>query len=77
MSTTNNRLSAAKRDGYFKITSLHRDDLEELGFDTRNIDDDQMRCLAAKMADNYLECCFWHDLEVFAADFEIPSRKRD
>ena len=29
-------------DGFFPITSVHRDDLEEKGFDTSNLTDDQM-----------------------------------
>jgi hypothetical protein len=38
-------------DGYFPITSVHRDDLEGLGYDTSNVDDGTMLVeLASKMA---------------------------
>jgi hypothetical protein len=37
--------------GYFPITSVHRDDLEGLGYDTSNVDDGTMLVeLASKMA---------------------------
>jgi len=65
------------KDGYFPITSVHRDDLESVGFDTSRVDDGVMLRLAEKMADAYLESdAFWMDLEMIAEDLEIP-RKQD
>jgi len=60
---------------YFTITSVHRNDLEEIGYDTTNVDDATMRQLASKMADAYCEMCFWIDLEIIAASIGIPKKK--
>lgn len=59
---------------YFKITSVAREDLEEIGFDTSGIDDDDMERLAGKMADAYLDNGFWIDLPIIAEYLEIPKK---
>jgi hypothetical protein len=63
------------KEQYFKITSVHRDDLEERGFDTSKVDDAAMERLARKMADAYVENCFWDDLETIADIIGIPRRE--
>jgi len=62
-------------DGYFPITSVHRTDLEQAGFDASAVDDKTMRRLAEKMADAYCESVFWIDLDVIADALGIPVRK--
>jgi hypothetical protein len=62
-------------DGYFPITSVHRMDLEQAGFDAAAVDDGTMIELAEKMADAYCENVFWVDLDVFAEALGIPQRK--
>jgi hypothetical protein len=62
-------------DGYFPITSVHRDDLEGLGYDTSKVDDGTMQELASKMADAYLDSDFWIDLPIVADHSEIPMKK--
>ena len=52
----------------FKITSVTREDLEMRGFDTTNITDAQMKRLAQKMCDDYLEQMFWISLDIIAED---------
>ena len=52
----------------FKITSVTREDLEDLGFDTTNVTDAQMERLAQKMCDDYLEQMFWLSMEIIAED---------
>jgi hypothetical protein len=61
-------------DGYFPITSVHRDDLEGLGYDTSNVDDGTMQELTSKMADAYLDSGFWIDLPIIADHLEIPKK---
>lgn len=39
-----------QKQEYFPITSVCRDDLEEVGFNTKNVDDGTMSELASKMA---------------------------
>lgn len=51
---------------HFKITSVHRDDLEQAGFDTSQIDDATMQHLASEMADDYYEQLFWDQLPIIA-----------
>ena len=59
---------------YFKVTSVHRDDLALRGFDVSNVDDEDMRELARKMGDDYCEQLFWSSMEIIAQDrFDIPK----
>lgn len=64
------------REKYFKITSIHRDDLEDVGFDASHIDDATMEDLASKMADDYCGQLFWIQLPIIAEILGIP-RKED
>ena len=60
-----------RKQEFFPITSVCRDDLESIGFDTKNVDDGTMSELASKMADAYCDQDFWIDLEILAEDLEI------
>ena len=53
---------------YFPITSVHRNDLQGIGFDVDRISDDDMKRLARKMADDYCEQLFWSSMETIAGD---------
>ena len=53
-------------DGTFPIISLHREDLEEKGYDISSMSDEKMQSIAKKMHDNYLGLYFWTDLIEFA-----------
>ena len=64
-----------ERTGYFKITSVAREDLTGIGFDTKKVDDATMRHLASKMADAYCDNGFWIDLPIIAEHLEIPLRQ--
>jgi hypothetical protein len=59
----------------FPITSVHRDDLDELGFDALSVDDETMESLAQGMADAYVENCFWPDLKMLAENLGIKRKK--
>lgn len=61
----------------FNITSICRDDLEGVGFNTSKVSDDTMTKLASKMADDYCEQLFWDSMKIIAQDyFNIPMRRR-
>ena len=60
---------------YFNITSVAREDLEGIGYDTSNVDDATMEQLASKMADAYCESGFWIDLPILADHLEIPKKQ--
>ena len=72
----NRNLMPITEDKFFKITSVHRDDLENIGFDTSNVDDSTMQHLASKMADDYCEQLFWIHPTIFA-EMTINPRKKD
>lgn len=61
-------------DGYFKVTSVHRDDLRQVGIDANEVTDGQMRDLARKMANDYCEQLFWESLRIIAVEcMELPK----
>lgn len=64
-----------ERTGYFKVTSVAREDLTGSGFDTTLVSDETMERLASKMADAYCDNGFWVDLQLIAEDLEIPKSK--
>jgi hypothetical protein len=61
-------------DGYFPITSVHRADLEGLGYDVSKVDDGTMAQLADKMAKAYLDQAYWIDLPIIADHLGIPKQ---
>lgn len=52
----------------FPITSVSRIDLEDRGFDTSNITDEQMTEFAKRLCTDYLEQMFWISLDIIAED---------
>lgn len=57
--------SKLDHEGFFKITSIHRDDIAGQ-FDqvtAKNFDDADMKDIASHMADAYCETAFWSDLK--------------
>lgn len=64
-----------KDDGYFYITSVHRDDLEAQGFDVSNVSDAQMLKLAEMLSDDYCEQLFWTSVDSLAE--YVGMTKRD
>lgn len=64
-------------DGFFYITSVHRDDLEGRGFDTSDVSDSDMRQLANKMSDDYCTQMFYESMESIAEIMGIPKREED
>ena len=66
-----------RRKEYFKITSVHRDDLIEAGFDGNFVDDATMERLAKMMSENYIENLFWYQIEAYAEILGIPLLDKD
>jgi hypothetical protein len=61
------------KNGYFPITSVHRNDLADHGFDVSNVTDEQMERLAEKMGGLYVEFGgFWEAMEDLAKEMGIP-----
>ena len=60
----------------FCISRLSREDLEEKGFDTSDIDDKTMQQIADKLGEDYCEQLFWISLEIIAEEgFNIPRKE--
>lgn len=60
----------------FCISRLSREDLQELGFITDDIDDKTMQRIADKLGDDYCEQLFWTSLEIIAEEgFGIPRKE--
>jgi hypothetical protein len=67
-----------KHTGYFPITSLHRDDFENIGYDASGLDDGKMTICANKLADFFLEYGgYWDYLREFADEFNLPKSKEN
>jgi len=64
-----------KEKEYFTIKAVHRDHLEELGFDAVAVGDGTMRELANILEEIYCELRFWPDLKAIAEDLGIPKKK--
>lgn len=60
----------------FNITSVSRADLEEKGYDTSAITDEQMEKLASKMANEYCEQLFWTSMDIIADNLGFPKKAR-
>jgi hypothetical protein len=60
--------------GGFPITSVDRDDLESLGFNTSTVTDEDMAEIRDHMADAYCDDPFWVELEAIADDMDIPRK---
>ena len=60
----------------FCISSLSREDLDALGFDTSDVDDATMERIASKLGDDYCENLLWTSLEIIAEEgFDIPRKE--
>lgn len=59
----------------FNITSVSREDLEHIGFNTTKVNEATMKELASKLADDYCEQLFWNSLPIIAEHLGIPKRK--
>lgn len=65
-----------RKKEWFEITSVHRDDLIEAGFDGDAVDDAIMERLASKMSDDYVEQLFWIHIGIIAEDLGIPKLEK-
>ena len=62
-------------EGYYEISSLHRNDLESIGYDTSKVDDSIMKTLASKLGSDYCDQLFWNSLPIIADHLKIPRRE--
>lgn len=75
--TREQQLKQRLSEGYFPITSVHRNDLVGKGFDVEKISDADMKILAKKMANDYCEQLFWPSMEIIAGEILNFPRTKD
>lgn len=66
-----------REEGFFYITSVHRDDLEAAEFDVSEVSDDQMERLAKLMRDDYCTQMFHESMEILAECLGFPKKEGD
>ena len=76
MKSTNKTKQIEKFYKAFSIITVCRADLEQAGFDTKDVDDDTISDLASKMADAYCDMGFWEDLKIIAEDLKIKKTQK-
>lgn len=69
------RLRQCLSEGYFPIASVHRNDLQDAGFDVERISDDDMKELAGRMASDYCDQLFWGSIGTIADILGFPRKK--
>jgi hypothetical protein len=47
----------------YNITSVCREDMESIGFDTETLTDEDMQKIAETLGESYVTSGFWQDLE--------------
>ena len=59
---------------YFQVTAPSREDLERYGFDTTDVDDEDMREIARRLESDYCEQLYWLSLDIIAQQgLDIPK----
>ena len=66
-----------ENEGSFEVSSVHREDLEYIGYDVKQVDDGTMQTLASKLGDDYCEQLFWGSLSIIADGLGIPKKGDD
>ena len=64
------------RQEFFPIdVEISREDLESLGFDTKDVEDETMEKLAKKMSNDYMEQLYWISMKTIASECLNIKRK--
>lgn len=66
-----------KEEGFFPITSVHRDDLEDCGFDASKVSDKDMDWLAYRMCSDYCGQMFHLSMGLIATDMKFPRKEEE
>lgn len=59
----------------FIIAHVSRADLEFIGYDTSEVSDEDMKYLAKKLGNDYLDQLFWSSLPIIVDYLEIPKKQ--
>lgn len=58
----------------YPIANLSRADFEFRGYDTQGIASSDIRYIASKMGDSYVENQYWIDVDYYAEAFNMPKK---
>jgi len=59
----------------FNCVTLSRADFEDMGFDTSNISDARMECIASRIGDTLVENLYWECIKVWGESEKMPKLK--
>lgn len=59
----------------YPIAKLSRSDFEFRGYSTRGLANSDIRYIASKMGDSYVENQFWLDVDYYADAFKMPRNR--
>ena len=65
-----------ENEGSCEVSRVHREDLEYIGYDVKQVDDATMQRLASKLSDSFSEL-FWDNLSIIADGLGIPKKGDD
>lgn len=65
-----------KEEGFFYITSVHRDDLEAKDFDVSEVTDNEMEYLAKRMCGDYCTQMFHESMSILAECMGVPKKDK-
>lgn len=61
---------------YYVVCSLSKDDIEQAGFDSSKLSEEDMQRIASKQGDLITDCCdYWTALEGACEYWEIPRKE--
>ena len=61
----------------YPVVCMSKDDLEDKGFDTSNVTENEMEYMARKMGDTLVEELYWETLVFWAEQVDIPRKECD
>lgn len=63
---------------FFEVCSVSKDDIEQAGFDSRKLSEEDMQRIASKQGDLITDCCdYWTALEGACEYWEVPRKDDD
>ena len=61
-------MSEKTRKETFNCVTLSRADFEDMGYDTSNISDEKMECIASRIGDTLVENLYWECIREWGRD---------
>lgn len=63
---------------FFEVCSVSKEDIEQAGFDSSKLSEEDMQRIASKQGDLITDCCdYWTALEGACEYWEVPTKEED